>query len=236
MQQSVPSDLGSAETVLRQVRRLSHLYQLRLADIQSCPGGYLLDLQQVSPLRLEEQSNRPRRHLIVDVELDDEGTHMLVPQLGGYRQFLKAPPQVIALCSQFSRRETTVFLRQHVIGPALANGLAMDQLDVHLWETARQLHLEETAPNGLRLQTYCWFSYGYLLRPGPEVSDYLDVALPFGEEEIATTPLDDDYVASLACGTGGAIAAVYCWKEDAERAARELKRWRKQNHRKANAL
>jgi hypothetical protein len=224
--QNIPADLGSAETVLRHVRRLSHLYQLGLADIQSCPGGYLLDLQRV-PLRLEEQSSRARRHLIIDVEMDDEGSHMLVPHLDGYRQFLKSQPRVVALCSQFSRQETTVFLRQHIIGPALANGLRMDQLDVHLWETARQLHLEETAPNGLRLQTYCRLLYGYILRPGLDVFDYLDVAFRSGEEETVTTPLDDNYLASLACGTGGAIAVVYAWKEDAERAARDLRRWQK---------
>jgi hypothetical protein len=233
--QSVPADLGSAETVLRQVRRLSHLYQLRLADIQSCLGGYLLHLESAPNIQLEQHIDTRRRHLLLDVGIDDEGTRMLIPQLDVYRKYLKSPPKIIAVCTWISRPETTLFLRQAVIGPALANGLRMDQLDIHLWETAAHLHLEETEPNALRLQTYCRLQYGYLLRPGLDVSDYLDVALPDPQEEIATTPLDDDYLASLACCTGGAIAVVYAWKEDAERAARELKRWRQQNHRKASA-
>jgi len=114
-----------------------------------------------------------------------------------------------------------------VIGPALSNGLRMDQLDVHLWETAEHLHLEEVEPNSLRPHTYYALERSYFLRPDRDVADYLDVALPVNQEEVVTTPLDADYLATVACSANGMVAVIFSDSYEDARAIRDLRRWRK---------
>ena len=249
MEQIIPSDLGSAESVLRQVRRLSHCYQLRLADIQLCPGGYLLDLSRARNIRLEQHTNSGRGHLLVDVTLDNEGIHALIPRLDAYAKYI-TPPRIIAVCSRFNRPQTALFLRQTVIGPALAAGFSgSDQLDIHLRETADVLKLEEAEPNSLRSNTYAKIRYGYLIRTNSELFSYLSLEPPADPEHPVVTRLGGtylfrpirgygDFLATLILSPADAeeVAALFCGDDGSERAIRDLKRWHKSTQRKQKPI